>query len=390
MSFNGKSTFAAGADLPEIAEDVSDIVGIISPFETPLLDHLGMATRPATSTIHEWIEDSLLPNTDTVNQVTFTPNAADATSITVANAGRFQVGDQIRPANATEIILVTAVAANVLTVSRRYGSTTSSNLSNGIRLTILGNAALEGADASPARFTQRTRKQNYTQIYSATIDVTGTMQAMRAHGIRDEIDYQKQERLRELLRDLENCVINGTAPAATQQGSTTVRRTMNGILKQITTNAFTPNSGPIPAGGGAGNNELNEAVLNAALRQVWEQSNGSVDTIVVGGAQKRRINQFISSTNRFYNSDQSRFRDMVGVYESDFGVCRVILSRWMPQDTLMLLDRGRAQVMPLAGRAFHYKPLAVTGDSMSGQVLGEYTLEFKNEAGHGLVRGLAV
>lgn len=116
MSFNGKSTFAAGADLPEIVEDVSDIVGIISPFETPLLDHLGMATRPATSTIHEWIEDSLLPNTDTVNQVTFTPNAADATSITVANGGRFQVGDQIRPANATEIILVTAVAANVLTV----------------------------------------------------------------------------------------------------------------------------------------------------------------------------------------------------------------------------------------------------------------------------------
>ena len=37
------------------------------------------------------------------------------------------------------------------------------------------------------------------------------MQAARAHGLSDEVDYQKQERLRELLRDLENTVINGVA-----------------------------------------------------------------------------------------------------------------------------------------------------------------------------------
>ena len=50
------------------------------------------------------------------------------------------------------------------------------------------------------------------------------------------VGFQKQERLRELLRDLENCVINGAAPAANPQGSTTVRRSMNGIIKQIATN----------------------------------------------------------------------------------------------------------------------------------------------------------
>jgi hypothetical protein len=46
--------------------------------------------------------------------------------------------------------------------------------------------------------------------------------------------------------------------------------------------------------------------------------------------------------------------------------------------------------MPLQGRSFHYKPLAVTGDSISGQVIGEYTLEFKNENAHAVLRGLAV
>jgi hypothetical protein len=75
------------------------------------------------------------------------------------------------------------------------------------------------------------------------------------------------------------------------------------------------------------------------------------------------------------------------VYESDFGVCRVALSRWVPFGTVMLLDSSRIDVMPLAGRSFHYKPLASTGDRESGQMIGEYTCEFRNENAHGLITG---
>ncbi len=60
MPFTGKATFSAGNDLPELVEDVSDIIGIVSPFETPLLDHLGDAKRAALGTVHEWIEDALV------------------------------------------------------------------------------------------------------------------------------------------------------------------------------------------------------------------------------------------------------------------------------------------------------------------------------------------
>jgi len=332
--------------------------------------------------------DTLLPNTDTINQTTFTPNAQDATSVTVNNGGRFQVGDQVRPGNATEIMQVTAVAGNVLTVVRRYGGTPASNLSNTLKLTIIGNAALEGADAPGARFTTRVRKQNYTQIFSAGVEVSGSMRAARIHGTADELDFQKQERMRELLRDLENCVINGTAPAATPQGSSSVRRSMNGVVRQIVTNQFVPGQGGFPQGGGAGNTDLTETLVNTALRNVWEQSSGQIDTIVVGGLQKRRINSFIS-TARSYAPEDARVRDLVSVYESDFGVCRVILSRWVPADTMLLLDSSRVQVMPLRGRSFAFQALGTAGDRAAGQVVGEYTLEFKNENAHGVVRGLS-
>lgn len=332
--------------------------------------------------------DALLPNTDTLNQSSFTPDAQNAAALTVTTGTRFQAGDLVRPDQSTEVMLVSGIAGNTLTVTRGYGGTAKATLVNGRRLIILGNAALEGADAGNARFTIRARKQNYTQIFTATVEVTGTMRAVRMHGVADELDYQKQERMRELLRDLENCVINGVAPTTTPQGSGAVRRSMNGIVRQIATNQFIPNTGGFPAGGGAGSNELTEAVLNAGLRAVWEQSQGRIDTIVVGGAQKRRINSFATAA-RSYAPDDAKFRDMVSVYESDFGVCRVILSRWAPGDSVLLLDTSRIQVMPLQGRSFQYRPLSAAGDSVAGQVVGEYTMEFKNENAHGVIRGLA-
>jgi hypothetical protein len=81
---------------------------------------------------------------------------------------------------------------------------------------------------------------------------------------------------------------------------------------------------------------------------------------------------------------------MVNIYESDFGVCRIILSRSVPTDMVLLLDSSRVDVLPLAGRSFHYKPLAVTGDYQAGEVIGEYTVELRNESAHGFIKGLGV
>ncbi|HTL30683.1 MAG TPA: DUF5309 family protein [Tepidisphaeraceae bacterium] len=379
MSFTGKATYSAGASLPESAEDVADLVAINSPHETPLLDALGDAPRTAHSTIHEWLEDSLLPNTDSIASVT------DSTHLVVANIDRFQAGDQIQVDGESEVILVTDVDSGTatITVTRSYGGTASGNAAADDVLHILGNAALEGADASAARFTARSRLANYTQIFSSTVEVSGSELAVRQIGVRDELDYQKNQRLRELLRDLENCVINGVAPAATQQGSASVRRTMKGVIPFIQSNTFAPGTGGFPAG-----TTLSEDQLNAALREIWKSSNGEVDLILVGGTQKRAINNFVA-TNRRFTSDDESFKNLISVYESDFGVCRILMSRFVPSGNVLLLDSSRIEVVPLSGRSFHYKPLAVTGDRESGQLIGEYTLELRNENAHGLISGLA-
>ena len=111
MAFTGKASYSAGAGLPELVEDVSDIIGIVSPHETPLLDHLGDGKRAAMSTVHEWIEDALLPNSGRIDQASFSPDPESATTITVDDAGVFREGDLIRPGESDEVALVVAVVS---------------------------------------------------------------------------------------------------------------------------------------------------------------------------------------------------------------------------------------------------------------------------------------
>ena len=381
MAFTGKATYSAGTTLPELAEDVSDLVGIVSPYETPLLDALGDPMREATSTHHEWLEDELLPNKDAINDSDFTDPDVD-TDFVVDNGSRFRVGDQIQVEGSEELMLVTGIDDNTLTVVRGYAGTTAEDLADNQVINILGNAALEGADKPGTRFTNRSRCGNYTQIFTAAVEVSGTDMAASQLGLADEMDYQKQERLRELLRDLENTVINGGQPASNPEGGSSVRRSMKGVIQHLSTNVFHTGDSGFPTG-----NDLDEAKINYVLRRIWENSNGNVDLIIVGGFQKRKINAF-SADSRTYAANDTTFTDMISVYESDFGVCRIVTTRWMPQDAALLLDSSRIKVLPLAGRSFHFKPLASSGDYECGELISEYTLELKNEASHGVIREL--
>jgi hypothetical protein len=382
MAFTGKATYTAGTTLPELAEDVSDVIGIISPYEIPLLDALGDPMRQARSTHHEWLEDQLLPNKDAVNDSTFSDPSTD-TDFVVDNGGRFRVGDQIQIEGSEELMLVTAVNGNTLTVVRGYAGTDAEDLADDQVINILGNAALEGADKPGARFTNRARCGNYTQIFTATVEVSGTDIAASQLGLADELDFQKQERLREMVRDLENTVINGGQPADNPEGSGSVRRSMKGIVQHLSTNVFHTGDSGFPSG-----NDLDEEKLNYVLRQIWAGSSGNVDLIVVGGFQKRKINAFCANS-RSFGANDTTFTDMVSIYESDFGICRIITTRWLPADAALLLDSSRVNVLPLAGRSFHYKPLASGGDYECGELIGEYTVELKNEAAHGLIRDLS-
>ncbi|MCG3182031.1 MAG: hypothetical protein ICCCNLDF_00085 [Planctomycetes bacterium] len=376
MSFTGKATYDAGASLPELVDDVSDLVGLISPFDTPLLDAIGSPRYSAKSTRHEWFEDQLNPSFSAINNIGGYDDVA--TSWVVDDGSVFRVGDIIRPEGSDEVLQVTGISTNTLTVTRGYGGSAAASVSDNARVNVIGHAALEGEDAATANYRARVRKENFSQIFTETVTISGSMDAVGLHAVEREFDYQVIQRLRELMRSLEQTVICGYKAASSPQGSASVRRTMGGLLQFIT--------GSVDDAGAAA---LDEALLNASLRNVWEKG-GRPTAIVCNGFQKRKISSFIQSSRR-YEPESAALRNVVDVYESDFGVQRVILSRWVPADKILLLDLDKLQVMPLQGRSFFVKPLAESGDFRKAQLIGEYTLEILNggDGGHGVITNLA-
>jgi hypothetical protein len=368
MPFNGLATYD---NFEGIGEDVSDLVAFLAPFETPLLEVVGGADQPATNVKHEWLEDTLNPTTDITS--TGVASATGQGTLTVAHASYFRAGDTIQLD--TEVMLVNSVSdTSTIGVTRGYGATAAAAHSAGAGITIIGNAALEGEDTDEDRTTRQVRKSNYCQILKVGVKLSGTAQAVGWITTGDKLADAKVMRLRELLRDLEKTILLGRTDVATI-GSDTARRTMAGIVCSLATNVVSCGT-------------LTESALGNLLQSCYNQGNRDMDLIVAPPKQKRIISGWNSSRIHVTN-EANAYRNVVEVYESDFGSQRVIMNRWLPDDMVLTLDSSRIKVVPLAGRSFRYEELAKGGDYVRGQIVGEYTLELRNETAHGLLQGLA-
>lgn len=189
--------------------------------------------------------------------------------------------------------------------------------------------------------------RNMTTIFKASVE------AYQPSGfdLADEVDYQKQERLRELLRDLENCVVNGSG----------AMRPGLGLLELIDT---------VDLGG----NPLTTDAVNAAI-----DKDEAVDTIVVGGRQCRRLREIGAV------KDEDEFR----TYTAGHRPVRIVLCRWVPPDTVLVLAASLVSVVPLRGRSFHFTTQGRTDLAVSGTVLGEYALAVRERSPHTALRGLS-
>lgn len=375
MAFTGRAVYDSGV-FEGIAEDVSDVISMISPFETPVLDRLSQAPRPATNVLHEWLEDHLNPNT--VTSSTLATATTGATSIELAKdthtggavTNFLQAGAVIQVESTGEYLQITAISGDYITVSREFGGTTAATIAAGTALFVISDAALEGADVAGDISRPRVRKNNYTQIFKKDIIVSGTVQAtQQLGGISDEMDYQRTQRLRESLRDLEKAVIRGKT-SGNSLGSSSAYRTFDGILARLTTNITT-----LTAAASLGVSQLNDIVKTA-----WDNGGTDVDLIVADAAFKKQIDSFNTTRVEVQNRDE-RFHQRVSMFESTYGDLEVALGRWMPTNSLMVISTQRVHVVPLRGRSYQFVPVSRTGDAEKGMVVGEYTVEVHNEEG---------
>jgi len=373
MAFSGKAMYDTGVFGVETAEDVSPIVSMISPFETRLLDVLGDAPYPAFNIYHEWSEDALAPNTITASSLLASAvTTGGVMGIAGGDANYLQQGTVLMHEVSGEYMIVEAIVGNTITLTRAVGGTSAQSYAPGQTYVIIADASQEGADVTSDISHARPRRGNYCQIYKKDVIISGTVQAVRkVGGVTSELDYQIQQRSREALRDLEKSVIRGIV-SNTPSGTAGVQytwggRTMQGLWKALTTNAQSVAT-------------LTESWLGNVIKAAWDRGARDIDLIVADANYKRIIDSW-NATRIRTTPDDATYRNLISEYESTFGMQQVVLSRWMPPNSAMMLSSQRVKVLPLQGRSFAYVPIAPTGDSAKGMVIGEYTVEYKNEDG---------
>lgn len=367
MVFSGRAIYDSGV-FNEAAEDVSDIISQISPWDTPLLDLLGDAPEPATNVLHEWLEDELNPNTIVSSSLVDTAGTNIGVHVAGAAVGNYlQTGAQLKNKTTGEYMQITAVAANTITVSRGFGSTTAATITAGDEIFVISDVALEGADVTGDISRPRTRPFNYTQIFKKDVIVSGTEQAVRNLGnVDSEMDYQIEQRTKESIRDLEKAVIQGKLSGNTL-GSSSAYRTFKGIWDHLATNNTSMAT-------------ITQSGLDDVIKLAWDQGATDLDLIVCDVNWKRIIDNWNDTRIEVMQRDET-YRRRISFFEGTFGSHQVILSRWMPSNSLMVLSSQRVNVVPLIGRSYSYVPVSRTGDAEKGMIIGEYTVEVKNEEG---------
>lgn len=367
MAFSGRATYGSGV-FATIAEDVSDLISMISPVETPLLDALGDPMFAATNVYHEWLEEDLTPDT-IVSSLTISDTVTGFTAHSGGSAvGNFlMVGTILKNQTTGEYMqLASGTADNTLIVTRGFGGTSAGTITAGDVISVIAPAALEGADVSVDVSRPRSRLANYCQIFKKDVIVSGTVQSVSNLGVADEFEHQKQNRTREVLNDLEKAVIQGKLSGNTL-GSSTAYRTMKGLWDFIATNATSVGT-------------LTADYLDDSIQLAWGNGAKDLDLVVCDATFKRCADTWTASRIRLANQDE-RYFNRVSMFTSTFGEVPIIMSRWMPSSSCMIISSQRVKVLPLTGRSFRFEEVARTGDSRKGMVLGEYCLEVRNEKG---------
>lgn len=254
------------------------------------------------------------------------------------------------------------------------------------------NSNLEGDDTTAAAITPTVRVGNRTQILKKPFTISNTQEAVKKAGRDSEISYQTALAGRRAKMDLEAIACQNQASIA-QSGATT--RKLGGFESWITSNV-SRGTGGVSGGFTAGNTVAptdgtqrtsTETLLKSVIRDAWT-SGGKPSILLMGASQKQTFSGFTGIATQFQEpkGKAATVVSAVDRYVSDFGTYNAMASRFLRGREIEVIDSSLWRILWL--RKWKKEELAKTGDARKFHIIGEATLECRNEAGNGIVADL--
>ena len=320
---------------------------------------------------------------DATSSTTTAQALAAATTIAVADGTKFRAGMTASPAGSDEVVLITAVSGNNLTVVRGFGSTTAADIASGAVLTIDSVGREENSTAQNDGIFQPDPLENYFQTMDTAVEFSRRALATLQFGNTNDLTFQLSERIKQLATQLDRALVRGRKATATV-GANTV--TYTGGLRY-----FLDQAGAIKTNNSAA--ELTLDAINALNAEIVTRG-GSANTIAVGIKQARKLHALVSAN---YNSqrlaDWNADAGSVLTLPSDLplvgSVNRIVIDTNLNDAELVIFDSGMISVVPMAsGNAAaggNWRTVDATLPGQDGQrtrIIGDFAMEIRQSKTH--------
>lgn len=234
---------------------------------------------------------------DATSSTTKAQALAAATTIAVVDGTKFRAGMTASPAGSDEVVLITEVSGNNLTVVRGFGSTTAADIASGAVLTIDSVGREENSTAQNDGIFQPDPLENYFQTMDTAVEFSRRALATLQFGNTNDLTFQVAERIKQLATQLDRALVRGRKVTATV-GANTV--TYTGGLRY-----FLDQAGAIKTNNSAA--ELTLDAINALNAEIVARG-GTSNTIAVGIKQARKLHALVAA-----NYDSQRLADWQAV-----------------------------------------------------------------------------
>lgn len=362
--------------------DISDVLADAIYYDLHLLGNVNVDFGdPVYDTTHYWNEDAL--NSDTV--INSGGLSTTTTTTFTANSGqgaRVHVGDLLYRTNVaatTEVLQVTAIATDTLTVVRGYNSTTQETCSDQDTYAII-RAEQEGSDIGSDKSLTPTVRNNFTHIFAGAYDIkiTGSQLArkMATVQMQDFLARQLSNRAIELKIGMSRAALY--SEKSSSSGSASVYRTMAGIRSWINAAPGVTNS-TSTALAYSGSNSL--ATVNKSIvdKGVFP------DLLVIGTDLVGSVTGFDSSNRRLLESDRVAGYTLQEVLLQQGNAVRIVVDSRVKTGDAFLLSSERIKLQPMNGRGMFVISAVDFTDAKKRRVLGEWTMEVRNPEAQGYI-----
>ncbi len=256
-----------------------------------------------------------------------------------------------------------------------------------IEATNTTNARLEGDALTRTTSSSPSRLNNYCQISSKDVTVSGTQRATNPAGIDDMLAYQKAKKSLALRKDIEAICLGNQGQVS---GNTTTARKLRSLNAWISGNGSRGAAGADSTAAtaastdetAAGLRAFTETLLKDAILDAYTDG-GEPTLVLVSPTNKQLASFFTGRTTQQQIVDAKTILGAASMYASDFGDLKIVPSRTQRGRDVWVIDPTKVAVSYL--RAFEPQEIGRVGDAVTQDMISEYTLEVRAPDAHALI-----